>query len=334
MEVLSEHNCQGWLEGYTLTGRHGLFATYEAFALIVASMATQHAKWLEACVDLPWRSSVPSLNYLLTSTCWRNDHNGFSHQGPGFMDTILSKKGSVARAYLPPDANCLLAVAEHCLKSKDHVNLIIIDKQPQLQWLDLAAARLHCEAGASTWSFACTHSERAPDVVLACAGDTATQETLAAAAWLRQHAPELAIRVVNVVDLMTLPTADAHPHGMSAERFDALFPHDTQVVFAFHGYPGAVHQLLHGRPNPNRFHVRGYREEGTTTTPFDMVVLNQTSRFHLVMLALEHARNRPEQAERLTRECRAALTRHTEYVRACFEDLPEIHDFRWLSAAP
>jgi xylulose-5-phosphate/fructose-6-phosphate phosphoketolase len=227
-----------------------------------------------------------------------------------------------------------LAVAEHCLKSKDHVNLIIIDKQPQLQWLDLAAARLHCEAGASTWSFACTHSERAPDVVLACAGDTATQETLAAAAWLRQHAPELAIRVVNVVDLMTLPTADAHPHGMSAERFDALFPHDTQVVFAFHGYPGAVHQLLHGRPSPNRFHVRGYREEGTTTTPFDMVVLNQTSRFHLVMLALEHARNRPEQAERLTRECRAALTRHTEYVRACFEDLPEIHDFRWLSAAP
>jgi xylulose-5-phosphate/fructose-6-phosphate phosphoketolase len=334
MEVLSEHNCQGWLEGYTLTGRHGLFATYEAFALIVASMATQHAKWLEACVDLPWRSSVPSLNYLLTSTCWRNDHNGFSHQGPGFMDTILSKKGSVARAYLPPDANCLLAVAEHCLKSKDHVNLIIIDKQPQLQWLDLDAARRHCEAGASTWGFACTHTECAPDVVLACAGDTATQETLAAAAWLKTHAPELAVRVVNVVDLMALATPSAHPHGMSAERFDELFTHDTQVVFAFHGYPGAVHQLLHGRPNPSRFHVRGYREEGTTTTPFDMVVLNQTSRFHLVMLALEHARVRPVQAEFLTRECHAALARHTEYVRAVFEDLPEIRDFRWPSAAP
>lgn len=332
MEVLSEHNCQGWLEGYTLTGRHGLFATYEAFALIVASMATQHAKWLEACFELPWRSSVPSLNYLLTSTCWRNDHNGFSHQGPGFMDTILSKKGSVARAYLPPDANCLLAVAEHCLKSNDHVNLIIIDKQPQLQWLDLEAARRHCEAGASIWSFAGTHSERAPDVVLACAGDTATQETLAAAAWLKTHAPELAIQVVNVVDLMTLASPSAHPHGMNEDRFDVLFTQDTHVVFAFHGYPGAVHQLLHGRPNPGRFHVRGYREEGTTTTPFDMVVLNQTSRFHLVMLALEHARVRPAQAEYLTRECHAALARHHEYVRAVFEDLPEIRDFRWPSA--
>jgi xylulose-5-phosphate/fructose-6-phosphate phosphoketolase len=329
MEVLSEHNCQGWLEGYTLTGRHGLFATYEAFALIVASMATQHAKWLEACVELPWRAPVPSLNYLLTSTCWRNDHNGFSHQGPGFMDTILSKKGSVARVYLPPDANCLLVVADHCLRSKDHVNLIIIDKQPQLQWLDLESARQHCEAGASVWSWAGCHRERAPDIVLACAGDTATQETLAAAAWLRQHAPELAVRVVNVVDLMTLATPDAHPHGMSAERFDELFSHDTEVVFAFHGYPGAVHQLLHGRPSPGRFHVRGYREEGTTTTPFDMVVLNQTSRFHLVLLALAHAKHRPERAEVLSRECHAALARHAEYVRACFEDLPEVRDFRW-----
>jgi xylulose-5-phosphate/fructose-6-phosphate phosphoketolase len=329
MEVLSEHNCQGWLEGYTLTGRHGLFATYEAFALIVASMATQHAKWLEACVELPWRASVPSLNYLLTSTCWRNDHNGFSHQGPGFMDTILSKKGSVARVYLPPDANCLLAVADHCLRSTDYVNLMIIDKQPQLQWLDFEAAKLHCEAGASIWSWAGTHAGQAPDVVLGCAGDTATQETLAAAAWLRQHAPDLAVRVVNVVDLMTLATPDAHPHGMSSARFDELFTHDTPVVFAFHGYPGAVHQLIHGRPEPGRFHVRGYREEGTTTTPFDMVVLNQTSRFHLVMLALKHARRKPEQAETLSRECKAALARHDEYVRACFEDLPEIQDFRW-----
>jgi xylulose-5-phosphate/fructose-6-phosphate phosphoketolase len=329
MEVLSEHNCQGWLEGYTLTGRHGLFATYEAFALIVASMATQHAKWLEACRELQWRAPVPSLNYLLTSTCWRNDHNGFSHQGPGFMDTILSKKGSVARAYLPPDANCLLAVSEHCLKSKDYVNLIIIDKQPQLQWLDLAAARLHCAAGASVWQWASNHSERAPDVVLACAGDTATLETLAAAAWLRQHAPELAVRVVNVVDLMTLPTVDRHPHGMSSERFAELFTPDSDVVFAFHGYPGAVHQLLHGRPHPQRFHVRGYEEEGTTTTPFDMVVKNRTSRFHLVMLALEHTKTPLDYAELLLRECRAALANHAEYVRACFEDLPEIRNFRW-----
>ncbi len=333
MEVLSEHNCQGWLEGYTLTGRHGLFATYEAFALIVASMATQHAKWLEACVELPWRASVPSLNYLLTSTCWRNDHNGFSHQGPGFMDTILSKKGSVARVYLPPDANCLLSVADHCLRSRDHVNLIIIDKQPQLQWLDFEAAKQHCEQGASLWSWAGNGDQQAPDVVLACAGDTATLETLAAAAWLRERAPELAVRVVNVVDLMTLPTADQHPHGMSAARFDELFTRDVQVVFAFHGYPGAVHQLLHGRPDPGRFHVRGYREEGTTTTPFDMVVLNRTSRFHLAELALAHARRPPAQREFLVRECHAALGRHDEYVRACFEDLPEIQEFRWSSGA-
>jgi xylulose-5-phosphate/fructose-6-phosphate phosphoketolase len=249
------------------------------------------------------------------------------------MDTILSKKGSVARAYLPPDANCLLAVAEHCFRSKDHVNLIIIDKQPQLQWLDFESAKRHCEAGASIWAWAGNDASPAPDIVLACAGDTATQETLAAAAWLRQHAPELKVRVVNVVDLMTLATPDAHPHGMSTERFDELFTHEAQVVFAFHGYPGAVHQLLHGRPSPGRFHVRGYREEGTTTTPFDMVVLNETSRFHLAMLALTHALRRPERAEILVRECRAALARHHEYVRACFEDLPEVKDFRWPASS-
>ena len=333
MEVLSEHNLQGWLEGYTLTGRYGVFATYEAFALIVASMATQHAKWLEACVELPWRASIPSLNYLLTSTCWRNDHNGFSHQGPGFMDTILSKKGSVARVYLPPDANCLLSVANHCLKSKDYVNLIIIDKQPQLQWLDFEAAKRHCEAGASVWSWAGTDGGQTPEVVLACAGDTATLETLAAAAWLRERVPQFKLRVVNVVDLMTLPTASAHPHGMDAERFAELFTNDRHVVFAFHGYPGAVHQLLHGRPNPGRFHVRGYREEGTTTTPFDMVVLNETSRFHLVLEALRYSSLDPELVSELSRECRAVLGRHNEYVRACFEDLPEIRNFRWPSSA-
>ena len=329
MEVLSEHNCQGWLEGYTLSGRHGLFATYEAFALIVASMATQHAKWLETCAGLPWRSPVPSLNYLLTSTCWRNDHNGFSHQGPGFMDTILSKKGSVARAYLSPDANCLLAVADHCLRSHDHVNLIIIDKQPQLQWLSFEAALAHCALGAGIWSWASTHVAHAPHIVLACAGDTATLETMAAVAWLRERAPELAIRVVNVVDLMSLAPPEAHPHGMSEQRFAELFTTDAHVVFAFHGYPGAVHQLLHGRPQPQRVHVRGYCEEGTTTTPFDMVALNGTSRFHLAMLALEHARFPPMDAEQLIRDCRAELAAHDEYVRACFDDLPHIREFRW-----
>jgi xylulose-5-phosphate/fructose-6-phosphate phosphoketolase len=329
MEVLSEHNCEGWLEGYLLTGRHGLFATYEAFALIVASMATQHAKWLEACNELPWRAPIPSLNVLLTSTCWRNDHNGFSHQGPGFMDTIVSKKGTVARVYLPPDANCLLSVADHCLRSKNYVNLIIIDKQPQLQWLDLAAAREHCAAGASIWHWASNAGAEEPDVVLACAGDIATLETLAAADWLRAKAPGLRVRVVNVVDLMALFAPAAHPHALSEARFTQLFTDDCHVVFAFHGYPGGVHNIIHGRPNTGRFHVRGYREEGTTTTPFDMVVLNETSRFHLAMLALSRARRTPENAAILREECRAILEKHRAYVREHFEDLPEIRDWAW-----
>jgi xylulose-5-phosphate/fructose-6-phosphate phosphoketolase len=332
MEVLSEHNCQGWLEGYVLTGRHGLFATYEAFALIVASMASQHAKWLEACLELPWRASVPSLNYLLTSTCWRNDHNGFSHQGPGFMDTVLSKKGTIARIYLPPDANCLLSVAEHCLRSKSYLNLVIIDKQPQLQWLSMQAAREHCALGASIWEFASAGADTTPDIVLACAGDTATLETMAAAAWLRRRAPDLRVRVVNVVDLMTLFTAEAHPHGMPEERFLSLFGTDSPVIFAFHGYPGAVHQVLHGRPNPGRFHVRGFREEGTTTTPFDMVVLNKTSRFHLIIEALRRLAHPPADAKLMVDECRALLERHHAYVREHFEDMPEVRDFRWPGA--
>ena len=329
MEVLSEHNCEGWLEGYVLTGRHGLFATYEAFALVVASMTTQHAKWLEIAESLTWRRKVPSLNVLLTSTCWRNDHNGFSHQGPGFMDTVLSKRGTVARAYLPPDANCLLSVAHHCFASHGYVNLVIIDKQPQLQWLDLEAAKAHCARGASTWEWASTDSGKNPDVVLACAGDTATLETMAAAWWLRRWVPDLRVRVVNVVDLMTLASPEEHPHGMSDERFVALFGEETPVVFAFHGYAGAVHQLLHGRPEPSRFHVRGYREEGTTTTPFDMTVLNRTSRFHLAIEALERtlAKNRGERE--LVRECRRMLERHAAYVREHFEDLPEIRDWKW-----
>ena len=330
MEVLSEHNCEGWLEGYLLTGRHGLFATYEAFALVVASMTTQHAKWLETSASIPWRASIPSLNYLLTSTCWRNDHNGFSHQGPGFMDTILSKKGTVARIYLPPDANCLLSVADHCLRSRDYVNLVIIDKQPELQWLDIEAARRHCEAGASVWSWAGTETAGTkPDIVLACAGDTATLETLAAASWLRAAVPELSVRVVNVVDLMSLFSPDEHPHGMSEARFSELFTDDTDVVFAFHGYAGAVHQLVHGRPNPGRFHVRGYVEEGTTTTPFDMVVLNATSRYHLVIEALKRARRAPADIEPYVRQCEQALDEHRRYVREHFEDVPEIRDWTW-----
>jgi xylulose-5-phosphate/fructose-6-phosphate phosphoketolase len=332
MEVLSEHNCQGWLEGYLLTGRHGLFATYEAFALIIASMASQHAKWLEACLSLPWRAPVASLNYLLTSTCWRNDHNGFSHQGPGFMDTVISKKGSVVRVYLPPDANCLLSVANHCLRSKNYVNLIIIDKQPQLQWLDMPAARAHAAQGASIWRWAGTNDGAEPDIVLCSAGDVPTLETVAAAWWLRNKAPELAVRVVNVIDLMTLASPLEHPHGMTDDRFVDLFTRDTDVVFAFHGYAGAVHQFLHGRPNAQRFHVRGYREEGTTTTPFDMVVLNQISRFHLCIEALRRARRKPQNFEPLVNECLETLERHTEYIEEYLDDMPEVRDWTWSPA--
>jgi xylulose-5-phosphate/fructose-6-phosphate phosphoketolase len=332
MEVLSEHNCEGWLEGYLLTGRHGLFASYEAFALIVASMTTQHAKWLEACHTLSWRKPVPSLNYLLTSTCWRNDHNGFSHQGPGFMDTVMSKKGFVARAYLPPDANCLLSVADHCFRSKMYVNLIIIDKQPQLQWLDLAAAKKHCAAGISVWDWASNAEEgREPDIVMASAGDVPTLEIIAATWWLRKHAPDLKIRVVNVVDLMALFSPEEHPHGMPHERFEELFTASTDVVFGFHGYPALVHELLHGRANAARFHVRGFREEGTTTTPFDMVVLNQMSRYHLAAEALRRTRRPPSNTAALLDECDAMLTRHDAYITEHLEDLPEVSNWTWDS---
>jgi xylulose-5-phosphate/fructose-6-phosphate phosphoketolase len=329
MEVLSEHNCQGWLEGYVLTGRHGLFATYEAFALIIASMATQHAKWLDMTARLAWRTPVPSLNYLLTSTCWRNDHNGFSHQGPGFMDTITSKKGTVARVYLPPDANCLLSVASHCLHSRNYINLIIIDKQPQLQWLDAAEANEHCARGASIWAWAGSQAGGDPDVILACAGDVPTLETIAAAAWLRTHAPALRLRVVNVVDLMRLFSPREHPHGMTEDAFVALFTRDTHVVFSFHGYAGAVHQLLHARPNAARFHVRGYKEEGTTTTPFDMVVLNETSRFHLAIDAIRRSRRALPNAQVLIDTCLEMLARHATHLAEHLEDLPEIRNWTW-----
>jgi xylulose-5-phosphate/fructose-6-phosphate phosphoketolase len=329
MEILSEHNCQGWLEGYLLTGRHGLFASYEAFAMVSASMTVQHAKWLEVARDLTWRAPISSLNVLLTSTCWRNDHNGFSHQGPGLIDTVLSKKGTVARIYLPPDANCLLSVADHCLRSRDYVNLIVIDKQPQLQWLDMDTARQHAAEGASVWDWAGNEHRGDPDIVLAGAGDIVTMEALAAADLLRQYVPQLEFRVVNVLDLMALFPEDRHPHGMDEGRFVNLFTADTDVVFAFHGYPSAVHHLIHGRPNPGRFHVRGYEEEGTTTTPFDMVVRNHISRYHLCMEALHRARRAPVGGETLVEHCEDMLRRHDAYVVEHLEDMPEVRDWRW-----
>ncbi len=329
MEVLSEHLCEGWLEGYLLTGRHGLFVTYESFAMVAASMIVQHSKWLAESLALAWRAPVASLNVLLTSTCWRNDHNGFSHQGPGLIDVMLSKRGTVTRVYLPPDANSLLTVADHCLRSKNYVNLIVIDKQPQLQWMSIEEACEHAARGASVWDWASTPDGGDPDVVLACAGDTPTLETVAAAWLLRRIAPELRVRVVNVVDLLTLFPPREHPHGMTDARFESLFTHDGPVVFAFHGYQRAVHQLVHGRPHPERFHVRGFNEQGTTTTPFDMVVLNGMSRFHLAAVALRYASvSEPARASRI-RDLEGRVEAAVQYAREQFEDAPDIRDWRW-----
>ena len=327
MEVLSEHLCQGWLEGYVLTGRHGLFVTYEAFAMVTASMTVQHTKWLEEAIKLPWRMPIPSLNILLTSTCWRNDHNGFSHQGPGLIDTVLNMKGTVGRIYLPPDANCLLSVADHCFRSRNYVNLIVIDKQPELQWLDMDSSVKHCAAGASIWPWASSDKGGEPDVVLAAAGDTPTLEIVAAAWLLRQHAPNLNVRVVNVVDLMCLLSREIHPHGLEEQTFLELFTAEKPVVFAFHGYQRAIHAIIHGRTNTARFHVRGFMEEGTTTTPFDMVVRNQMSRFHLCMEALR--RSAYPQAGPMTEWCQDMLAKHQAYTREHFEDLPEVRDWKW-----
>jgi xylulose-5-phosphate/fructose-6-phosphate phosphoketolase len=333
MEVLSEHLCEGWLEGYLLTGRHGLYATYEAFAMVSASMTIQHAKWLEAARKLDWRAPIASLNVLLTSTCWRNDHNGFSHQGPGLIDAVLSMQGSVARIYLPPDANCLLSVADHCLRSRDYVNLIVIDKQPEPQWLAIPDAIEHCARGASRWAWAGNEGhENEPDIVLAAAGDVPTMEVVAAAQILRERVPDFRVRVVNVVDLMKLYPQDRHPHGMSDVAFGELFTDEIDVVFAFHGYVTAVHDLVHGRPRPERFHVRGFREEGTTTTPFDMVVLNGISRYHLVMEALRRARRPPQGAAALIDHCERMLARHRQYIVENLEDMPEVRD--WVTSKP
>ncbi|HEX2393459.1 MAG TPA: phosphoketolase family protein [Solirubrobacterales bacterium] len=329
MEVLSEHNCQGWLEGYTLSGRHGLFATYEAFAMVSASMAIQHTKWLEEGRRIAWRAPVASLNVLLTSTCWRNDHNGFSHQGPGLIDTMISLRGEVVRVYFPPDANSLLSVADHCLRSRNYVNLIVQDKQPQLQYLSLEEARAHAARGASRWDWASSDEEGDPDVVLGCAGDVPTMETLAAAWLLRGYAPELRVRVVNVIDLMVLPPREVHPHGLEEERFVELFGREDEVVFAFHGYARALHQLLHGRPHPGRFHVRGFNEQGTTTTPFDMVVINRMSRYDLALEALRRAKRERSGAAELRTHCEEMLARHRSYVREHLEDMPEVRDWTW-----
>ena len=328
MEVLSEHNCHGWLEGYTLTGRHGWFATYEAFAMVSASQTIQHSKWLEEAENLPWRAQVPSLNILLTSTAWRNDHNGFSHQGPGLIQNVLTTRGNIGRVYLPPDANCLLSVADHCFRSRSYVNLVVIDKQPQLQWLTIDEAIEHCARGAGVWQWAGTDDGTAdPDIVLACAGDVVTMETVAAAAILREHLPHFRTRVVNVVDLMTMPRRKDHPHGMDETLFNELFTDHVDVVFAFHGYPGAIHQLVHGRPDADRFRVRGFIEEGTTTTPFDMVVRNRASRYHLVMDALNNARRTPPGASDLKAYCEAKLAEHKVYVVEHLEDMPDVRDW-------
>ncbi|HET8524071.1 MAG TPA: phosphoketolase family protein [Thermomicrobiales bacterium] len=329
MEVLSEHLCEGWLEGYNLTGRHGLYITYEAFAMVSSSMTVQHTKWLQEAIELPWREPVPSLNILLTSTAWRNDHNGFSHQGPGLIDVMLSKRGTVARIYLPPDANCLLSVADHCLRSRNYVNLIVIDKQPHLQYLPMDEAIDHCARGASIWSWASNDLGFEPDVVMAAAGDVPTMETLAAAEWLRHHIPELKVRVVNVVDLMTLFPREYHPHGMDETEFVDLFTADQPVIFAFHGYQRAIHEIIHGRVRADRFHVRGFREQGTTTTPFDMVILNGMSRYHLAIEALRRVRRVQAHASGLIAQLENDINKAVAYAHEHMEDQPEIQNWTW-----
>jgi len=329
MEVLSEHLCQGWLEGYLLTGRHGLFPCYEAFVTIIDSMFNQHAKWLKTTNELPWRIPIASLNYLITSHSWRQDHNGYSHQGPGFIDTVVNKKSTIIRIYLPPDSNTLLSVMDHCLQSKNYVNLVVAGKQPQLQWLDMESAIAHCRQGASVWEWASNDDGNDPDIVLACAGDVPTLETIAAACLLRKLLPELKVRVVNVVDLMSLSPEASHPHGLNDEAFKSLFTDSAHVIFAFHGYVRIIHDLVHGRPDPARFHVRGFMEEGTTTTPFDMVVLNNMSRFQLAMEAVRRVPHIQQKAEAFIVHCENKLNEHKQYIHENLDDMPEIKNWKW-----
>ncbi len=331
MEVLSEHLCQGWLEGYLLSGRHGFFSCYEAFVHIIDSMFNQHAKWLKVTRGIPWRAPIASLNYLLTSHVWRQDHNGFSHQDPGFIDHVVNKKADVVRVYLPPDANCLLSVADHCLRSRNYVNVVVIGKQPSPQWLDMDAAVAHCTDGMGIWQWASNDQGAEPDVVMACCGDVPTLETLAAVDFLRKNLPDLKIRVVNVVDLMALQPASEHPHGFSDDAFDAIFTKEKPTIFAFHGYPWLIHRLTYRRTNHDNFHVRGYQEEGTTTTPFDMTVLNGLDRFHLAMDVVERVPRLMNVAAHLQQHLRDKLVEHRHYVQKYGEDLPEIRDWRWPS---
>ncbi len=329
MEVLSEHLCQGWLEGYTLTGRHGLFNCYEAFIHIVDSMFNQHAKWLKVTRGIPWRLPLPSLNYLLSSHVWRQDHNGFSHQDPGFIDHVVNKKAEIIRVYLPPDANCLLSVADHCLRSRHYVNVIVAGKQPSLDFLGMDDAIAHCARGIGVWDWVSTDGDEEPDVVLACAGDVPTLETVSAAGLLRQHLPDLKVRVVNVVDLMRLQPDTEHPHGMPDHEFDALFTTDRPVIFAYHGYPWLIHRLTYRRRNHQGMHVRGYKEEGTTTTPFDMVMLNDMDRFHLVMDVIDRVPGLATRASRVRQLMVDERMRHRAYTREVGDDAPDVRDWVW-----
>jgi xylulose-5-phosphate/fructose-6-phosphate phosphoketolase len=327
--MLSEHQCEGWLEGYLLTGRHGLFNCYEAFIHIVDSMFNQHAKWLKVTAQLPWRRKIASLNYLLASHVWRQDHNGFTHQDPGFIDHVVNKKAEVVRVYLPPDANCLLSVVDHCLRSRHYVNVVIAGKHPAPQWLPMDAAAEHCAAGIGVWPWASDAGGSGPDVVMACCGDVPTLETLAAVSILREHLPELKIRVVNVVDLMKLQPQSEHPHGLSEPDFDALFTRDKPVVFAFHAYPWLIHRLTYRRTNHDNFHVRGYKEEGTITTPFDMTVLNDLDRFHLVMDVIDRLPQTGEKGAALKLKLQDKLAEHRQYIERYGEDMPEIRNWKW-----
>jgi xylulose-5-phosphate/fructose-6-phosphate phosphoketolase len=334
MEMLSEHQCEGWLEGYLLTGRHGFLSCYEAFIHIVDSMFNQHAKWLEACNEIPWRRPIASLNYLLSSHVWRQDHNGFSHQDPGFIDVVINKKAEVVRVYLPPDANCLLSVTDHCLRSRNYVNVIVAGKQPAPQWLNMDQAVKHCTAGIGIWEWASNDRGSEPDVVMACCGDVPTLETLAAVDLMRRHLPELKIRVVNVVDLMSLQSPREHPHGLSDKDFDALFTKDKPIIFAFHGYPWLIHRLTYRRTNHDNLHVRGYKEEGTTTTPFDMCVMNEIDRYHLVQDVIDRLPQLGARAAYAKQTIRDALIDHKEYIYEHGEDSPEISGWTWGHKQP
>ena len=332
MEMLSEHQCQGWLEGYLLTGRHGFFSCYEAFIHIIDSMFNQHAKWLKVCRHIPWRRPIASLNYLLSSHVWRQDHNGFSHQDPGFIDHVVNKKAEVIRVFLPPDANTLLSVTDHCLRSRNHVNVIVAGKQLAPQWLDMDAAIKHCTAGIGIWDWASNDQESEPDVVMACCGDVPTMETLAAVALLHEHLPALKVRVVNVVDLMKLQPTREHPNGLSDKEFDALFTTDKPIIFAFHGYPWLIHRLTYRRTNHGNLHVRGYKEEGTTSTPFDMVVMNDLDRFHLAGDVIDRVPLHGSRADYVRQAMRDKLIEHKQYIAEHGEDLPEIRNWTWPGA--